>query len=226
MPRDRLPSKRAKSELRALRPEDAAHVPAELGRPANRGEAATETARRDFALGSLVVDAGLRVSEACGLTCGDVELVEGVLHVRGQLAPLKPGEAPKIVPPKSDPGGYAPCRSCCGCRQRSKPCTRADDTAFVIRTRRGTPLSRHDARRSITQAGEEAKLGHVTPHTLRRSTGTALSEARVPEAAAVAIIGHSLEVFHGTYVKAHREALERDRARNALVELGLGVTPA
>jgi integrase len=62
----------------------------------------------------------------------------------------------------------------------------------------------------------------VTPHTLRRTTGTALSEARVPEAAA-AMMGHSLEVFHGTYVKAHRDALERDRAREALVELGLGV---
>ncbi|MGH3143525.1 MAG: tyrosine-type recombinase/integrase, partial [Gaiellales bacterium] len=44
---------------------------------------------RDLVLGSLLVDAGLRVSEACGLTWRDVSLVEGVLHVRGQLAPLK-----------------------------------------------------------------------------------------------------------------------------------------
>jgi hypothetical protein len=48
----------------------------------------------------------------------------------------------------------------------------------------------------------------------------------VPEAAAAAMMGHSLEVFHRAYVKAHRDALERDRAREALVELGLGVTPA
>jgi integrase len=65
----------------------------------------------------------------------------------------------------------------------------------------------------------------VTPHVLRRTTGTALSEARVPEAAAAAMMGHSLEVFHGTYVKAHRDALERDQARELLVELGLGVAP-
>ena len=101
-----------------------------------------------------------------------------------------------------------------------------DDAEFVLRTRRGTPLSRHNAGRSIREAGVSARLGHVTPHVLRRTTGTALSEARVPEAAAAAIMGHSLEVFHGTYVKAHRDALERDRARDALVELGLGVTPA
>jgi integrase/recombinase XerD len=213
VPRDRLPARRAQSELRALRPEDAALLLAQLG------------GKRDKALGSLLVDAGLRVSEACGLTWGDVGLVEGVLHVRGQLAPLKPGEAPTIVPPKSSRGVRV-----VPLLPRLQEALEAlyageDDAAFVLRTRRGTPLSRHNARRSIREAGEKAKLGRVTPHTLRRSTGTALSEARVPEAAAAAMMGHSLEVFHGTYVKAHRDALERDRARDALVELGLGVAP-
>lgn len=37
------------------------------------------------------------------------------------------------------------------------------------------------------------------------------------------MMGHSLEVFHGTYVKAHPDTLERDRACETLVELGLGV---
>jgi hypothetical protein len=37
-------------------------------------------------------------------------------------------------------------------------------------------------------------------------------------------MGHSLEVFHRAYVKAHRDELERERAREALVELGFGVT--
>jgi hypothetical protein len=35
-------------------------------------------------------------------------------------------------------------------------------------------------------------------------------------------MAHSIEVFHGSYVKAHRDAIARDRAREALVELGLG----
>lgn len=212
VPRDSLPAQRSQSETRALRPEDAALLLAEL-----RG--------RDKVLGCLLVDAGLRVSEALGLTWGDVGLVEGVLHVRGQLAPLRAGEAPRIVPPKSSRGvRLVPLLP------RLREALEAlyggeDDSAFVLRTRRGTPLSRHNAARSIREAGERAKLGHVTPHVLRRTTGTALSEARVPEAAAAAFMGHSLEVFHGTYVKAHRDALERDRARDALVELGLGVAP-
>ena len=137
------------------------------------------------------VDAGLRVSEACGLTWGDVALVEGVLHVRGQLAPLKPGEAPRIVPTKSVRGVRTVPRP-----QEALEALYVgeDDSAFVLRTRRGTPLSRHNAARTIREAGERAKLGYVTPHVLRRTTGTALSEARVPEAAAAAILGHSIEV--------------------------------
>lgn len=91
----------------------------------------------------------------------------------------------------------------------------------------------HDAERRFrgtTRDGRSVKRGRgqssgTWPHTLRRTKGTALSEARVPKAAAAAMMGHSLEVFHGTCVKAHRDALERDRARDALVELGLGVTP-
>jgi integrase len=142
-----------------------------------------------------------------------------------QLARLRAGETPRIVPPKSR-------RSV-----RTVPLLPRlqealedlydgeDDAAFVLRTRTGTPLSRHNAARAIRTAATDAGLGHVTPHVLRRTTGTALSEARVPEAAAAAIMGHSLEVFHGTYVKAHRDATERDRARAALLEVGLGVAP-
>ena len=226
VPRDRLPSRRAQSETRALRAEDAALLLAELRKPANKGQTAAMHARRDQVLGSLLVDAGLRVSEALGLTWGDVELVEGILHVRGQLAALKPGEAARIVPPKSS-RGYRTVPLLPRLQEALEALYAGEeDAAFVLRTRRGTPLSRHNVRRSIREAGERAKLGHVTPHTLRRTTGTALSEARVPEAAAAAFMGHSIEVFHGTYVKAHRDALERDRAREALVELGLGVAPA
>lgn len=36
-------------------------------------------------------------------------------------------------------------------------------------------------------------------------------------------MGHSTEVNHGSYVKAHRDELERERTREALVAFGLGV---
>jgi integrase len=102
-----------------------------------------------------------------------------------------------------------------------------DDAEFVLRTRRGTPLMRRNVYRSIQEAGNKASLGdNVTPHVLRRTLGTALSAAGVPVASAAAIMGHSVEVNHAAYVKARRDAIEREQARAALVELGLGVTPA
>jgi integrase len=223
--RDRLPAQRSKSETRALRTEDATLLLAELRKPPDKGAKSARRARRDYALGCLLVDAGLRVSEALGLTWGDVELVEGVLHVRGQLAQLKAGEAAIIVPPKSRTGVRT-----VPLLPRLQEALEAvyageDDAEFVLRTRRGTPIGRHNARRSIREAGKKAKLGHVTPHVLRRTTGTALLEAGVPVATAAAILGHSVQVNHRAYVLAHRDAIERDRARDALVELGLGVSP-
>jgi integrase len=128
--------------------------------------------RRDYTLGSRLVDAGLRVSEACGLTWGDVEHVDGVLHVRGQLGPLKAGEPPRIVPPKSS-RGYRTMRLL----PRLQAALEAlyageDDAAFVLRTRRGTPLTRQNAARAIRLAGAVAGLGeNVTPHVLRRTLG-------------------------------------------------------
>lgn len=53
--------------------------------------------------------------------------------------------------------------------------------------------------------------------------GTALSAAGVPVASAAAIMGHSVEVNHTSYVKARRDAIGREQARSALVELGLGI---
>jgi len=38
-----------------------------------------------------------------------------------------------------------------------------------------------------------------------------------------AYLGHSVEVNHEAYVKARRDAIERDAARDALVAYGLGV---
>ena len=229
VPRDRLPAQRSQSETKALRPEDAALLLAELRNPTpkdgkrDRRGGVRSSAQRDHVLGCLLVDAGLRVSEALGLTWGDVELVGGVLHVRGQLARRRAGEAARIVPPKSS-RGYRTVPLLPRLQHALEELYAGeDDAAFVLRTRRGRALLIDNAARSIREAALRAKLGHVTPHTLRRTTGTALSEARVPEADAAAIMGHSIEVFHGAYVKAHRDAIARDRAREALVDVGLGV---
>jgi integrase len=53
---------------------------------------------------TLLAWSGLRVSEAIALRWRDVDFVDGFFCVRGQLPPLKPGEAPWIAPTKSRRG--------------------------------------------------------------------------------------------------------------------------
>lgn len=220
VPRDRLPAQRAQSEARALRPNEAALLLDRL-----RRKKPASVAHRDYVAGCLLVDAGLRVSEAAGLTWAEISLLEDELTVRGQLARSKAGAPPRIVPPKTA-NGYRTV----GLLPRLKAALEElyageDDAAFVLRTRTGRPLSQRNIYRSIKAAGEEAGLGHVTPHVLRRTLGTALSQTPTAPAAAAVIMGHSLEVFYGNYVKPHRDKLEREQARKALVKLGLGRVP-
>src|SRR4029079_1866941 len=81
--------------------------------------------RRNYALGCLLVDGGLRISEACGLTWADVSLSEGLLHVRGPLAPLRAGHTPEIVPPKSQRGYRTMALTPRACGRLWRTCTRA-----------------------------------------------------------------------------------------------------
>ena len=165
VPRDRLPAKRARSETRALRPEDAALVLAELAKPRDEGDAERRRARRDYVLGCLLVDAGLRVSEACRAHLGRRRARRGRPARPRPARAAQAGETPRIVPPKSDarrPHGAAPAASAGGARGalrgRGRRRVRAPHEA------RDAALPAQRAR-SIREAGERAKLGHVTPHT-------------------------------------------------------------
>jgi integrase len=135
---------------------------------------------------------------------------------------LKAGETPAIIPPKSR-RSYRTVPLLPRLQQALEALYAGEDDAeFVLRTRRGTPISQRNAGRSIEKAGDEAGLGRVTPHVLRRTFGTALSDAGVSVASAAAMMGHSIEVNHGAYVKARKDAEERARARDLLVDLGFG----
>jgi hypothetical protein len=73
--------------------------------------------------------------------------------VRGQLAPLKAAGAPAIVPPKSQ-RGYRTVPLLFRLQEALEALYAGeDDAAFVLRTRRGAPLSQRNAGRSIEKAG-------------------------------------------------------------------------
>ena len=52
---------------------------------------------------TLLAWSGLRVSEAIALRWQDVDFVDGLFRVEGQLPPLKKGETPYTVKTKSRP---------------------------------------------------------------------------------------------------------------------------
>lgn len=101
-------------------------------------------------------------------------------------------------------------------RGRRRP--RVTHPAAGLRSPVTTPPAR-SARQGRGRSSATSSRTSSAEHSGRRSP-----RPGVPVAAAASILGHSVEVNHGAYVKAHRDALERDHAREALVELGLGVT--
>ena len=178
---------------------------------------------------TLLAFSGLRVSEAAGLTWGDVDLVEGVLHVRKQLAPMRRGEEPRRVKTKSRASvrevplldrAYAALLAQLEAEQ-GKGLGRESDFVFTSAT--GRPLDRHRiSQRGVTRAAEKAGLGHVTAQTLRRSVATATAHAKLPVVVAAAITGHSKQVYDAHYAKPFRDAEERDRVRESLASIGFG----
>jgi integrase len=176
---------------------------------------------------------GLRLSELAGLTWADLDLVERVIHVRKQLAPLKRGEEPKRVKPKSkasvrdvplvDRAYDALLKQLESEQARGL----AGDDDFVFTSETGRPLGAHRlAKRGVQRAALNAGLGEgVGPQVLRRSVATATAHAKLPVVIAAAMTGHSQAVYDKHYAKPFRDADERARVRESLAKIGFGATP-
>ncbi len=172
---------------------------------------------------------GLRVSEAAGLIWEDIDLVERVIHVRKQLAPMRDGEQPRRVKLKSRASTrdvplldeaygalIAQLRS-----EQAKGLGAASDFVFTSET--GRPLGRERiSKRGVTAAAKRAGLGHVTAQDLRRSVATATAHAGLPVVVAAAMTGHSRRVYDEHYAKPFRDADERARVRDSLASIGFG----
>jgi integrase len=178
---------------------------------------------------TLLAFSGLRVSEAAGLTWADVDLVDRIVHVREQLAPLRRGDEPKRVKTKSKASvrevplldrAYEALVAQLAVEQ-AKGLGAASDFVFTSRT--GRPLGRDRiSKRGVAAAAGKAGLGHVRAQVLRRSVATATAHARVPVVIAAAMTGHSPQVYDAHYAKPFRDAEERERVRNSLASIGFG----
>jgi len=122
-----------------------------------------------------------------GLKWRDVDFVEGLLRVEGQLPPLKRGEAPHTVKTKSRrgvremPSRWSLTRSRRSWRERL-PRGVGSQTNFVVLTSNGRTYTRQNvSERGIEEASVRGGLGGgIRAHVLRHSFCTFLAESGIP----------------------------------------------
>ena len=153
---------------------------------------------RDRALLELGYGAGMRVSELCGLTRGDLILDEGLVRVFGK------GSKERLVPI-----GRTVIGAVSVYLHTVRPeLDRGKSQNRLLLNARGTPLSRVGAWGVVKKAAEAAGIRkHVSPHTLRHSFATHLLEGGADLRAVQEMLGHADLSTTQIYTHVDREYL-------------------
>jgi integrase/recombinase XerD len=145
-------------------------------------------ARRDRALLELLYGTGLRISEAVGLSLGDVDVPGGSLRAFGKgsrerVVPFM-GQAAVAMDEWLAPGG----------RDGLEPArwARRGDAEAVFLNARGGRLSRQGAWGIVRSHGDRVGLGdRLTPHVLRHSCATHLLDHGADIRVVQELLGHA-----------------------------------
>lgn len=153
---------------------------------------------RDRALLELGYGAGLRVSELCGLTIGDLWMTDGLVRVMGK------GSKERLVPI-----GRSVISACAVYLQQTRPqLDRGKSQNRVLLNARGGPLSRVGAWGIVKGAARAAGITkRVTPHTMRHSFATHLLEGGADLRAVQEMLGHADLSTTQIYTHIDREFL-------------------
>jgi len=155
---------------------------------------------RDKAILELMYASGLRVSEAAGLTMGDLDSEEGFVRVFGK------GSKERLVPV----GGTA-VRAVQKYLMSGRPKlvgkTR-DDHLFLNRQGRG--LSRQTMWKTIKNQGGKAGFPELTPHTLRHSFATHLLKGGADLRAVQEMLGHASISTTQVYTHVAKDHLKEE----------------
>jgi site-specific recombinase XerD len=144
-------------------------------------DATTPIGLRDRALLELLYASGARVSEACSLDLGALDLPQGQVRLFGKGAKER-------IAPLGEPAVDA-LRDYVAAGRPALLGERASD-ALLLNTRGGR-LGPRDARTAVERAATRAGLGHVTPHTLRHSFATHLLECGADVRVVQELLGHA-----------------------------------
>ena len=175
-------------------------------------------ARRDRALLELLYGTGLRISEAVGLSLGDVDVPGGTLRAFGKgsrerVVPLL-GQAAVAMDAWLGPGG----------RDALEPrrWARRGDAEAVFLNARGGRLSRQGAWGVVRHHGDRVGLGdRLSPHVLRHSCATHLLDHGADIRIVQELLGHAslsttqvyTAVSQGRLREVYEAAHPRARAR-------------
>jgi integrase/recombinase XerC len=155
-------------------------------------------ALRNVALLELLYAAGLRVSEAVGLSLGDLDLDGGWVRVMGK------GSKPRDVPV-----GQVACEAIRRYLDRGRPYLAGAHEPAVFLNRHGGRLSARSVGRIVqTVLAETAVHQRVSPHWLRHSFATHLLERGADLRVVQELLGHSRLSTTQIYTKVTLERLE------------------
>jgi site-specific recombinase XerD len=150
---------------------------------------------RDDAVLELLYGSGLRVSEACGLRLGDVELHRSAVVVWGKGA--KQRRVPLSPPSAATLGTWL---------ERWRPALAGPELGdHVFANRRGRPLTPRDVRRILDHRAPSP----TNPHALRHSFATHLHDGGADLRAVQELLGHADLATTQLYTHVSRERLRR-----------------
>ncbi len=200
--------KQPKHAPRFLSPDDAQRL---LEAPAGEGPGAA----RDRAILELIYGAGLRVSEAASLDCGDLDLAEGTVRVTGK------GNKTRVVPI----GRMAVAAVQGWLLRRPELCKQGAHPSALFRNARGGRLSARSIQTLVARCRPACSQAGATPHWLRHACATHMLGSGADLRSIQEQLGHSrlsttqrythvsvealMKVYDQAHPRAHLEDPER-----------------
>ncbi|HEY8094224.1 MAG TPA: site-specific tyrosine recombinase [Acidimicrobiales bacterium] len=191
----------------------APRVPAGLPKPLTEEEVtalleavvgADPVHRRDRAVLELLYGTGMRISELCGLSLGDLDADAGIVRVFGK------GAKERVVPVgRLALAATADWLGPSG-RPRMVPArwARRGDAEAMFLNQRGSRLSRQAGWTIVTRYGERANLtGALSPHVLRHSCATHMLDHGADLRVVQELLGHASISTTQVYTKVSTERL-------------------
>ncbi len=183
---------------------------------------------RYAALISLLVNSGMRISEALCVDRNDIEIIDSntmVITVRHSIHDIKKGPQKEELPFYIGPTKNGKERRVPIVDEQTVILTKklieeehpkynykGEEFYFLFATSSGTPLSYHNFRREynkISSSIDFSDYNHpCAPHEIRHSVATELAHTPgISYADAADYLGHSIEVFMSTYVHATNDGI-------------------